>query len=78
MLYNYDKRVDELERIGRIQYDGLKERTLTRFIHQERALLAALTPPLDRSQALDAAQRKLTELRNPPVPHMHIMPRLFG
>ena len=78
MLYDYDKRVDELERIGRIPYDGLKERTLTRFIHQERALLAALTPPLDRSQALDAAQRKLAELLNPPELHTHLMPRLFG
>lgn len=78
MRYNYDQRVDELKRIGDIGYNGLKERALTRFILQERALLAALTPPLDRSQALDAAQRKLAELLNSPVPHTHPMPRLFG
>lgn len=67
MLYNYDKRIDELNRISNIQNVEVKTLSLQDFIKAERLILLALPVPPASSQALNSARRMLDYLENSPA-----------
>lgn len=67
MFYNYDERIDELDRISKIPYCGIKEKALRKFIAEEEEILRSLKNPSQRSQALDSAIKMLNTLENPPA-----------
>lgn len=77
MFYNYDKRIDELNRISKLPYDGVKEKALKKFIKNEVELLHKLASPSQDSQALRSAKKQLEHLLNPREINHNIVKRLF-
>lgn len=62
MTYPYEERMDALKAILNPETGDEKISLLLRFISEEKDLLSQLTPPQNRSQALDSAQRELDAL----------------
>ena len=65
MFYEYDKRMNELERISNIDNQEEKKESLENFIEQEKQILNKLPGLQERSQALDSAMRKLKSITIP-------------
>ena len=62
-FYEYDKRNEELQRILRIKYDGVKEKALKRFIQVERSILLNLQISLGTTFILNSASTHLATLQ---------------
>lgn len=60
MFYNYESRMNEIDRISKIPYPGVLEKALKNFISEEQVLLRTANNGLMRSQALSLAKRLLS------------------
>lgn len=61
--YNLKERQKELSEALNENNSELKAEKLNTFIQEEQALLMRQTPPLQRSQSLDSANKALRELK---------------